>query len=42
MDKIIWPSKQRFHNPEVLELNPEDELKIFEIKSFIRLRLIDG
>ena len=42
MDNIIWPTKQRFINPQVQELKPEDELRIYEIKDFIRVRLLEG
>jgi len=42
MDKIIWPTKQRYLNPTVYELKPEEELRIYEIQDFIRVRLLDG
>ena len=42
MDKIILPTKQKFINPQIQELKPEDELRIYEIKDFIRVRLKEG
>jgi len=42
MDKIILPTKQRYINPTIIDLKPEEELRIYEIQNFIRLRLLDG
>lgn len=41
-NKLFWPPKQRYRNPKVYTLNPEDELLIYEIQDFIRVRLLDG
>jgi hypothetical protein len=39
---MIWPTKIRYKNPKINELGPEEELIIYEIQDFIRLRVIEG
>ena len=39
---MIWPTKIRYKNPKINELGPEEELIIYEIHDFIRLRVIEG
>ena len=42
MDKLILHQKIKFKNPQIFELKPEEELRIYEITDFIRIRLLDG
>ena len=41
-DKNIFPKKTRFMKPSIEILNKEEELKIFQISDFIRVRLLKG
>lgn len=42
MEKIICATKNRFINPTIHDLKPEEELRIYEIQDFIRVRLLEG
>ena len=43
MDRSIFPSKIRFKkNSQIFDLKQEEELRIYEIQDFVRLRLMDG
>jgi hypothetical protein len=39
---MIWPTKIRYKNPTIIELRPEEELNIYEIQDFLRLRVLEG
>ena len=43
MDRPIFPAKIRFKkNSQIYELKPEEELRIYEIEDFVRVRLLEG
>ena len=43
MDRPIFPAKIRFKKSSIIyDLKPEEELRVYEIKDFIRIRLLEG
>jgi len=47
MDKTIWPPKIRYKRPshnnkDIWDLKPEEEVRIYEIEDFLRIRLLEG
>ena len=41
-DKTILPNKVRYKNSKIQDLRPEEELRIYEIKEFTRVRVLEG
>ena len=43
MDRPIFPAKARFRkNSQIYDLGQEEELRIYDIEDFVRLRLLEG
>ena len=40
MDKLIHPPHVRYHNSQIYDLNKEEELRIYDIVDFVRVRLL--